>query len=209
MKVCSDATWQPIKLETDEDVIRLSSMLKLLRPNRWKERKEVYFWRDEECFQGDDICATFDMIHEVIESWWWFLCVWSAVWSGVCWPSVDSASGWRWSFQQGEIKSLVLFGHFILWNNQDFHNKGETSLNVNQDSLEALGVQRQVQVFELDMEPQSSCKHNKMKLCYSCYPPYESSKVLLISAIMIPSCSQSCRGQFKAFINYSFCVCHI
>lgn len=94
MKVCNDATWQPIKPERDEDAIRLSSTLELVPAKQMEAAKEeeVYFWR-ERVFSGwvDDFCA--DIWHDIR----WLraddYCVWSAVSSCICSRRLDSTAG--------------------------------------------------------------------------------------------------------------------
>lgn len=55
MKVCNDATWQPIKLERDEDAIRLSSTLELLPTKQMEgaKRRGGLFLEGDESFQGE------------------------------------------------------------------------------------------------------------------------------------------------------------
>lgn len=81
MKVCNDATWQPIKPERDEDAIRLSSTLELLPTEQMEgaKRKGVYFWRVRSHFRvsGSFLCRHLTW-YQVIERWW-LLCVISCV----------------------------------------------------------------------------------------------------------------------------------
>lgn len=65
MKVCNDATWQPIKLERDEDAIRLSSTLELLPTKQMEgaKRRGSLFLEGDESFQGERAMSaqTFDI----------------------------------------------------------------------------------------------------------------------------------------------------
>lgn len=92
MRVCNDATWQPIKQERDEDAIRLSSTPELL-PTKQMEGAEVYFWRERRLFRVSGwFLRRHSTQYETIERWW-LLCVISCV---VCWPWFDSAERTRW-----------------------------------------------------------------------------------------------------------------
>lgn len=82
MKVCNDATWQPIKPQRDEDAIRLSSTLEPVPKKQMEGAKgeEVYFWRETTLFRmsGWFLCRRLTW-YQMIERWWWLLCVISCV----------------------------------------------------------------------------------------------------------------------------------
>lgn len=120
IKVCNDATWQPIKPQRDEDAIRLSSTLELVPTKQMEEEKRrggLFLEGERTLFRmsGWFLCRRLTW-YQMTERWW-LLCVISCVIVRLLAP--DWFGCWVLSEELGDGVSIrescfALFSHFIL-----------------------------------------------------------------------------------------------